>query len=369
MSRKRRPTQADIAKAAGVSPAVVSLVINGRTDGKIRISEVTQERVLAAIREFGYAPNLAARRLAGGRSGLLGVFTYEPVFPMHETNFYYPFLVGIEEQTEALGFNLLLFTGARNDAGRRQIIRDGINMLQVADGAILLGTNEDREELARLVKDQFPFVFVGRREIHGHPVAYVAADYTNGAIAMVEHLVHHRHANIMYLRSPCENESAADRERGYREGCRTSGLPDSAKQITYLADDGPTAEDLQQWIRTGVTAFIAENMPIADMLLERAASAQLSAPAHFSIAALGNTGDSSGDLRGVTTLDIPRREMGARSVDLLTSILYVPHSGESRQLTLPCPVIPGVTVGDAPPARPAEALAGSFTNGSVGHRA
>jgi DNA-binding LacI/PurR family transcriptional regulator len=360
VSKKRRPTQADIAKAAGVSPAVVSLVINGRTDGKIRISEVTQERVLAAIREYGYAPNLAARQLAGGRSGLLGVFTYEPVFPMHETNFYYPFLVGIEEQAENLGFNLLLFTGSRNESGQRQIIRDRINTLQAADGAILLGTNEDREELARLVKDQFPFVFVGRREIHGQPVAYVAADYANAAVAMVEHLVHHRHARIMYVRSPVENESAVDRERGYRRGCREHGLPNSENNVCHVEKDGPTPEEIQGWLRTGVTAFIAENMPIANRLRERAASIQLTAPAHFSVAALGNTESPAEALNGVTTLDIPRREMGARSVDLLTAILYAPHSVESRQLTLPCQVIPGMTVGDAPTVPRTKAVSAPF---------
>lgn len=363
MSKKRRPTQADIAKASGVSPAVVSLVINGHTNGKIRISEVTQKRVLAAISEFGYTPNLAARQLAGGRSDLLGVFTYEPVFPMHENNFYYPFLVGIEEQAEALGFNLLLFTGSRNGTGQRQIIRNGINMLQTADGAILLGANEDRAELAHLVSDQFPFVFVGRREINGQPLAYVAADYTNAAIEMVEYMVRHRHKRIMYVRGQLENESAVDRELGYRTGCQASGLPDSAERITYLTDGGPTAEDVQQWVRDGMTAFIVENMPIASILLERAASIPLSAPEHFSIGALGNTGDPSEALRGVMTLDIPRREMGARAVDLLTAILYAPHSVESCQITLPCPLLPGTTVGDVPPDHSAGSLPDTLANG------
>lgn len=331
-------------------------MINGRTNGKIRISEVTQKRVRAAISEFGYTPNLAARQLAGGHSGMLGVFTYEPVFPVYENNFYYPFLVGIEEQAEALGFNLLLFTGSRNVMGQRQIIRNGINMLQASDGAILLGTNEDREELGHLVNDQFPFVFVGRREINGQPLAYVATDYTRAAIAMVEHMAWHGHTRIMYVRGPLENESAADRELGYREGCRIAELPDSAERITCLTDNGPTGEDIQHWIRAGVTAFIVENIPIANALLEQADSIPLLAPEHFSIGALGNTGDPSEALRGVMTLDIPRREMGARAVDLLTAILYAPESVASRQITLPCPLLPGVTVGTAPQGQNAGSL-------------
>lgn len=349
MARTRRPTQSDIARAAGVSPAVVSLVINGRTDGKIRISAETQKRVQAAVQNLGYVPNMAARQLAGGRNHLLGVFTYEPAFPLDQRSFYYPFLVGIEEQAEVLGFDLLLFTRAAKGAGRRQIYRDGINALQAADGAVLLGTNEDREELARLHREEFPFVFVGRREIDGEPLAYVGADYEAAATAMVAHLASLGHSRLLYLGNQHVNESAADRERGFRAGLRAARLPADETHILRPRVTTLTAEQITAWLGAGVTAFVTEGIWAAHCLIHEAAALGLRTPHNFSIAALGNSDSGVIDDGAITTLHIPRREMGAGAVQLLVNLLYRPDEVAQRQIMLPCAIVHGDSVG--PPSQ------------------
>ncbi len=348
MARTRRPTQSDIARAAGVSPAVVSLVINGRTNGKIRISQETQTRVQSAVRDLGYVPNMAARQLAGGRNHLLGVFTYEPAFPLDQRSFYYPFLVGIEEQAEALGFDLLLFTRTSNGAGRRQIYRDGINALQAADGAVLLGTNEDREELARLHHDGFPFVFVGRREIDGEPLAYVGADYETAAKDMVAHLAGLGHITLLYLGNQLINESASDREHGYRGGLRAANLPVDDARILRPRMVALTAEQIAAWLDAGVTAFVTEGLWMAHFLIREAAALGLRAPHDFSIAALGNSDSGVIDDGAITTLHIPRREMGAGAVHLLVNLLYGPDEVVQRQVMLTCTIAHGDSVGHPP---------------------
>lgn len=98
-----RPRQADIAALAGVSQATVSLVINNRSGKYRQITEETRQRVWAAVAELGYVANPAARMLAGGRNGLLGVYTFESVFPLDPRDFYYPFLLGVEEEAERHG--------------------------------------------------------------------------------------------------------------------------------------------------------------------------------------------------------------------------------------------------------------------------
>ncbi|MFD0576520.1 LacI family DNA-binding transcriptional regulator [Dactylosporangium darangshiense] len=194
----RRLTQRDIARMTGVSQATVSLVLNGRSDADVRIAPETRERVLQAIRDSGYVADPIARRLAARDNRIIGVFTYEPVFPAGNSDFYHPFLVGIEEQAEALGSDLLLLTSAPVIDGRRRIFHEG-NRLRLADGCILLGRSLDREELTRLVADGFPFVSVGRRADAGGPVPYVGADYAGATAALVERAVALGHTRLAYL--------------------------------------------------------------------------------------------------------------------------------------------------------------------------
>jgi DNA-binding LacI/PurR family transcriptional regulator len=89
-----------VAKLANVSPAVVSMVVNQRKDSTIRTRPETVERVWAAVQELGYVTNPVARSLARGQNRILGVVTYEALFPLYQQSFYHPFLIGIEEEAE-----------------------------------------------------------------------------------------------------------------------------------------------------------------------------------------------------------------------------------------------------------------------------
>src|SRR5882672_1299054 len=162
MAGSRRPTQLDIARLAGVSRPTVSLVMSGNA---ARIRAELRERVLAAAEHLGYAANPAARSLAGGHNRLIGVYTFERLFPVQHRDFYYPFLLGIEEESEAASYDLLLFTSAADPSGRRSINHGGVNRLRLADGCVLLGLHVDGEQLVRLARDRTPFVFLGRREV------------------------------------------------------------------------------------------------------------------------------------------------------------------------------------------------------------
>ncbi|MCB0241885.1 MAG: LacI family DNA-binding transcriptional regulator, partial [Anaerolineae bacterium] len=208
---KKRVRQTDVARLAGVSPATVSLVINNRSGGSVRISEETRQRVLDAVNQLSYVVDPAARSLAGGQNSLLGVFTYESIFPLQHRDFYYRFLVGIEEEAEAIGYDLLLFTSSKGEDGRRRIYNNGVNRLGIADGAVLLGASEDKAELQRLRGEGYTFVFIGRREVDDSPIAYVGADYATATAEVVQHMLAHGHRQVVYIGHATKNESQLDR--------------------------------------------------------------------------------------------------------------------------------------------------------------
>jgi DNA-binding LacI/PurR family transcriptional regulator len=342
---KRRPRQVDVARHAGVSPAIVSLVLNGKTSDKIRISDQTVERVRASIRELGYMPNPMARSLATGHNRILGVFTYEPIFPLHTENFYFPFLVGIEDESEAQDYDLLLFTRSRREEGRRSVYRDGVNQLLMADGAILFGRDVARDEVERLRDEGYPFVSIGRVEAEG-PVPYVAADYTGATFAVMEHLARHGHRRVAYLGAPDRAISYRDRERGYRLAVEELHLEFHEDRLRFQNPETWTADHLAALLATGATAVVCEGHRLAVSVLQVARELGLRVPRDFSFAVLGDHHGAIDALANATTFRIPLYEMGVRAVRMLTATLD--GADTAQNVTLPCDFVPGHTVATPP---------------------
>ena len=309
--QRRRPVrQADIARLAGVSQATVSSVITGSGD-RYGIAQETRDKVMAAVESLGYVPSIAARQLRGTRNRLIGVHTFESIFPISQLNFYHEFLVGIEEQAVIDGYNLLLFTATDNSTGHRPLFVEGDSQLSVADGTILLGLDRERSELERLAGSGYPFVHIGRRTIEGAEIPFVAPDYQSGVEAAVDHLVELGHTGITYLRDDVSFEATTARREGYRIAMERHGLPTS---VIDTAGNDPAEFALR-----GTTAFLAEESPQLRWIERVARDQGLEIPADLSVVALSGTTETSG--RRWTTLTAPRRQLGAEAVQLLVGIL------------------------------------------------
>lgn len=346
----RRVSQADVARHAGVSAGIVSSVINGRDYGSIRVSEATRERVLAAVRELGYVPDIAARNLARGSNRLIGVFTYEAMFPLESENFYHEFLVGIEEAADRAEYHLLLVTGAK-DEGRRSIYAGGVNHLRLADGGLLLGTNEISEEIVRLAREEYPFVFVGEREFPGVELSYVAADYVGGTAALVGRAVElgHRRIAMALLQ---KDETIPARRAGFVEGRRRYGLTvEDTPMLAASADPGPDQLSvdglLTEVLRREVTALVLENNSILGELRATARARGVEIPRDLSLITLTGGGRLRGEDADLTELSIPRYEMGAEAVRLLLRLMADPSRSPLRS-RLDCGIRDGTTLA-APP--------------------
>ncbi len=344
--RRERMTQRRIAELAGVSQATVSLVLNGKADtAASRIPEETRQRVLDVIRETTYVADPAARRLAGARNKIVGVFTYEPAFPSESADFYTPLLTGIEAAAEDLGCDLLVFTSAPVLGGRRRIFHE-TNRLGLADGCLLLGLEMDTDELERLVREGFPFVAVGRRDTEGVP--YVGVDYVSASAALVRRAIDAGHERLFYLHLPSTGESVLDRQRGFR-----LALEDTAVDATLRASDG--SDLVSDWTairESGATALFVESPAVAQSLLEIARAEGLSVPGDLSFVVLGEPSRPRDQATDFTRFSPPRTELGARAAQLLSRILEDGDqpSDEELRVLLDCDIVPGSTLG-APEGR------------------
>lgn len=343
---RHRVTQADVAALAGVSQPTVSFVLNGNAPSGVRISEETRSRVLEAIRITGYSANPVAQRLAGGRTQILGVFTYEETFPRGGRDFYGGFLNGIEHAAERLGVDMLLFTSARVVDGRRRLTGDGWPRLGVADGCLLLGRLEDQSELQPLLDTHYPFVFIGRRRSEGGRLPYVGADYVAATARQVDRAAALGHARIGCLRARGADQPAKDREEGYLTGVARHGL------VVHLldADDPGTAA---RAIRDqGITAVLIAPEHSHDDLADALASLGLRVPDDVSLLLLGQPLHPQRGGRTWSGFTVPREEMGARALVLLSRIVADGAPGDDRHQLIDCPDIDGGTLAAAPQEGP-----------------
>jgi len=334
MAAAKRLTQKDIAQLAGVSQATVSLVLNGAPAARSRIPAETRERVESVIRETGYVADPVARRMVKGLNRILGVFTYEPAFPSAQADFFTPFLFGIEEAAQELGYDLLLLTGA----GQQRKLFGENARLRLADGCLILGRKFDNTELARLVAGDFPFVAVGRRDDAGGPVPYVGGDYAPATSALVERAKALGHRRIAYV-GLCEGaESTVDRWYGFSRAVGEAELV-----TTSFAVGRPPDETLD--VLTGAGASCVFFTELADAIrVEQAARARgLSVPGDLSIVVLGNHIRAEEPGRRFTSFAIPREAMARAATQML--VRRVEHDAPVEQLLLPCEPVEGDTIG------------------------
>ena len=338
--RTGRMTQRRIAELAGVSQAVVSLVLNGKADEASRIPAETSARVMKVIRDTQYTVDPAARRLAGAGNEIIGIFTYEPAFPTEAQDFYTPLLAGIEAEAEALGCDLLMFTSAPVQNGRRVLLHQD-NRLRLSDGCLLLGLEMEAGELERLVDDGFPFVAVGRRDVPGVP--YVGLDYVTPTAALVRQAADAGHRHLTYLHLDSPGESVLDRQRGVREGAAAAGVRAELRAVTST---DLTHELLGELVRGGTTGLVVESAEHAETLWQVVTHLGLEVPHDLSMIVLSEHPRPRPDMPDFTRLRPLRSLLGARSLQLLARLLHDPDlPDDERRVLIDCETVAGETLG------------------------
>ncbi|MBV9794325.1 MAG: LacI family DNA-binding transcriptional regulator [Actinobacteria bacterium] len=239
---QRRTTLADVAAAAGVSTALVSIVMRDAPGA----SPANRARVLAAAERLGYRPDRRARLLRSDRSRLLGV-----VFGVQDA-FHGDVVTGLYDAAGRAGYELTLsaFTPGRDE--HRAI---GSLLQDRCEALILLSHSESVRELADLAA-RMPTVVL-MRPIRAPAVDVIRTDDRRGLHQAVDHLVELGHRRIAHIDGARALSSAA-RRRGYIEAMRRHGLEAEIRVLPGgpRDDDGTAAaRDLLTDPPTAVTVF------------------------------------------------------------------------------------------------------------------
>lgn len=303
----------DVARAAGVSHAVVSRLLNG--DSSLNVRDDTRKRVLDAASELNYIPNHAARALRHSRTGAIGLAVHEVSNPI-----YGEIIEGAQRAVSVHGTTLVLADVDELYRDRNAFSR--MVKSKVVDGLIILpaGTEAD-EYVAREATRALPTLLVNERS---DQFRSVSVDDTTAAALATQHLIDLGHRDIGLLHLDGETTRRSDRFAGHLNALDAAGI---ALEQQWSIDGGHSLESgyegfaalMQRGARP--TAVVAHNALTAIGAIRAAHHVGLSVPDDISIIGFHDVNVAEYVDPPLTVVRVALRDMGAAAVEALTQLI------------------------------------------------
>ena len=298
------PTIKEVAAKCGVGIGTVSRVLNNSP----HISEETRQKVLAAIKELNYVPNVAGKRLSQKRSYVLAVIV--PVI-------YHPYFAKLIEELELAaderGYSILVASSQHRIEKEHEILK---RLTQnEADGALFVTHfKHDESEFKNLA-----IVTIDRHL--GNSIPIVTSNNYEATRQGVEHLIEKGCKRIAFLGSkPGQDSEVSLREQGYLDVINEHHLEPIVvnKSIKHGEEDALIDELFEKY--QGFDGVFVSGCILANALCKKIGHRGLTAPKDIQI--VSYDGDYFGaEEPHITTLEQPIRDMAVRCVELLIKLI------------------------------------------------
>ncbi|WP_179272516.1 LacI family DNA-binding transcriptional regulator [Streptomyces sp. XY006] len=306
-----RPTSRDVAQAAGVSQAAVSLVLGDKWRG--RVSAATAERVREAARDLGYRPNLAARNLRLGRTR-----TVLLVVPALTTEFFAGVYTGASRVAAEHGFGVVLYPSpegigpARDPFASAQAALDGVIASSMAADAL---TAIRGEALPLVMLDSDPAGSLG--------AATVNLDIADGVRQVAEHLLSLGHRRFLHLAADVPSWTFEVRSRELAS--RLAGVPgtsvSTARSPISIEGAVPAAQAALSAPGPRPTAVVCDDDLLAAGVYKAARQLGLRIPDDLSVTGLDDLALATAIDPELTTVRLDAELFGERGMRALLAVL------------------------------------------------
>ncbi|MEU8778339.1 LacI family DNA-binding transcriptional regulator [Streptomyces sp. NPDC048606] len=304
-----RPTSRDVAGAAGVSQATVSLVLGDKWRG--RVSERTAALVREAAADLGYRPNLAARnlRLGSTRTALL-------VVPALTNEFFARVYTGAARVAAEHGFGVVLYpspdgTGpARDPFASARAALDGVIASSMAAAA-----------LDAIGGDDLPLVMLDSDPAAPGPAAHVNLDMPDGVRQTAHHLLDFGHRDFLHLASAVDTWTFHIRARALAELLDTTARLRTVRSALTVDAARTAMESALADPATRPTAVVCDDDILAAGACKAARRLGLRIPEDLSVTGIDDLALATAVEPELTTVRLPAEHVGEQGMRALLTVL------------------------------------------------
>jgi LacI family transcriptional regulator len=326
-SKSRPVTLLDIARAARVSTATVSLALRDNTS----VSADTRERVKKTAQELGYIYNRSAASMRTLRSGIIGITANR-----FDNLFMGAFLEAVEQRISAFRSGLLIGS-VREDVDIQRASLERFMQFKV-DGVVVSPAAATRPaDIAFLHRTGIPMV-QAIREIEGADLDFVGCDNAHGTNLALSHLFELGHRRIASIGGRGESSTGVARRQAVERFFRESGLvfpPDLWHSGDMTFQHGIRAGKRLLERAERPTAVLCFNDSIAFGLASALREARLEVPRDISIVAFDDTPDAAMHYPGLTAIASHQSDIGTLAIDLLFERIADPELPTRRRIVTP----------------------------------
>lgn len=311
---KQKVNSRDVARAAGVSQSMVSLVLNCVPGKNIR--QETRERVFAAAKKLNYEVNINARNMKNRRAGAIGLLSHWKsnsfVFP--------PVIDGVQSICMEKGYGVVVCTGNTMTTGNFDYV--DYYLQNRIDGLVYVSYVGVTKEgvIEELGKYRVPFVCViGARDLPD--VSCVDVSFFESGYIAGEHLAEKGYSNVLYLLHGYPDTLVyAEKER--LEGCRKAALDfgihlHSPGLLIDRKDENAIFETIKQVLKDKKYDAVVSTSYSCHLFLKAAASMGISVPESLGVISLDNELYAPYLYPSLTTVDEPLFDIAKCATELL----------------------------------------------------
>jgi LacI family transcriptional regulator len=331
----------ELAEMAGVSRATVSRVINHGP-----VAEDTRRRVVDVIEATGFRPNAAARQLASGRSGVVGVVLHVQPRELFQDPYFSLLLQGLSDALSTQAVAMMLWLANRS----KEETLGQIRSIGLLDGVIVTADHLDDPLVDGLLVSDLPTVLIGHRRAD-RTASYVDVDNIHAADLITSHLAALGRRRIGHITGRRGTVAAEDRLAGYRRALERAGLPSEGLVVDGDFTRPSGVAGVAALMERGIDALFCGNDATAAGALEAIGVAGRRVPDDIAVAGFDDLEFAARLDPPLTTIRQGVQQQGLEAANTLFDLLRDPNR-EPRRVLLPTElVIRQSTVGAAPSRR------------------